>query len=102
MLVLSKGGNFQKKIHFEKPDPAGVVTNFYVSGGFIVLGISGDTDNILKRRQFVVLDSSSGELFAIYERPEELHAAQDVCFRREEGFTFMISDNGRTTLFTAK
>jgi hypothetical protein len=102
VLVLSKGGNFRKKIHFEKPDPAGVVTNFYVSGGFIVLGISGDTDKILKRRQFVVLDSSSSKLFAIYERPEELHTAQDVCFRREEGFTFMISDNGRTTLFTAK
>lgn len=102
VLVLSKGGNLQKKIHFEKPDPAGVVTNFYVSGGFIVLGISGDTEKILDRRQFLVLDSPSGKLFAIYERPEELHKAQDVCFKRDEGFTFMISDKGRTTLFTAK
>jgi hypothetical protein len=101
VLVLLKGGDFQKKIHFQKPDPQGVVTNFYVSGGFIVLAISSDTEKIMERRKFVVFDSSSGKLYAIYERPEELHRAQDVCFNREQGFTFMISDQGRTTLFTA-
>src|SRR6266545_5469438 len=47
VLVLSKGGDLQKKIHLEKPDPQDVVTNFYVSGGLLVIGLSSNTEEIM-------------------------------------------------------
>ena len=101
VLVLSRRGEFRRKIRFQKPDPQDIVTNFYVSGGFLVIGLSGDTERILEKRKFVVLELPSGRLYAVYEAPQELHGAQDVCFTRDQGFTFMIASNGRTTLFNA-
>ncbi len=104
VLLLSADGQKGKIFKFsgEYADlEFSILTNFYVSGGFLIIGLSGDTENILEKRKFVVLEVASGRLYAVYERPEELHRAQDVCFTREQGFTFMISDNGRTTLFTA-
>jgi hypothetical protein len=101
VLVMSASGEVQK-IHFQKPDPKSLPTRVYVSGNLIAIRLSTfSAEQVETQRRFLVLDRDNGyKPFGYYKASEET-GDSDVCFTREQGFTFQKFEQTRQTLFVA-
>jgi hypothetical protein len=60
-----------------------------------------DRDNVETQRRMLLLDRNNEDKPFGYYAPSEEMAGYDLCFWREQGFTFRKFENGRQTLFVA-
>lgn len=100
IVVLSQSGDVVRRLTFEKPDPKSLALNLYMSGGLAVVGLSKIEAEREVRKDFLVLDASTGKPMGLYEPSADI-GFSDVCFSRNEGFTFMRMEKGQRTLLIA-
>jgi hypothetical protein len=100
--VISAAGETEGKIHFKKPDPQSLATKIYVSGNLVAIRLSTyNGDRAETQKRYLVLDrDNKGEPFGYYKPSGEMDGP-DVCFSREQGFTFQTFDHGHQTIFVA-
>jgi len=100
--VISASGEVEGKIHFKNPDPHSLATKVYVSGNLVAIRLSTYSDDRAEtQRRYLVLDrDNKGKPFGYYKPSEEMDGP-DVCFSRDQGFTFQTFDHGHQTLFIA-
>jgi hypothetical protein len=100
--VISASGEPEGTIRFRKPDPKSVATRVYVSGNLVAIKLSlFDADGVETQRRYLVLDRNNHDQPFGYYQPSEEIDSTDVCFSRDQGFTFQKFQNGRQTLFVA-
>ena len=104
IVVISQQGKVVRRIAFKKPHPRQRAISVRVSSGAVAITLARPQSEISDSLEmsYLVLDTFSGSRFGYYMRPEQLHFAADVCFSRQEGFTFLGSDkSGQTKLIRA-
>lgn len=102
VLVISQSGQIIRKIPFTKPDPASIASDIRVDAGLISIGLITFDDKSARvlKKTFLTLDASTGDTISLYESSPDL-GYNDVCFSRNEGFTFVRNDKGHNVLLTA-
>jgi hypothetical protein len=99
IVVISQQGKVVRRSAFNKPDPRQSAIRVRVSSGAVAITLARpqaeNSDSL--EMSYLVLDTFSGRRFGYYMLPEQLHFAEDVCFSRQEGFTFLGSDKNRQT-----
>ncbi|MDT8067056.1 MAG: hypothetical protein ROO76_02705 [Terriglobia bacterium] len=91
VIVLSASGTIQRHMRFSQP-VGSAATQLRLSEGLLSVTLStlpkpGSGNKMLKR-QYLVLNSFTGDEYGLYEPSEEL-GNMDVCFSRQNGFTFI-------------
>ena len=100
VLVISASGDVERKIHFQKPDPKSLATRVYVSANLVAIRLSTfSAEQVETQRRYLVLDRDNEDKPFGYYKPSEETGNSDVCFTREQGFTFQKFDQTRQTLF---
>jgi hypothetical protein len=97
ITTISEAGELVRRVVFKKPDPRTLALNIYVSGGSVVIGLGKVEDGRLTRKDFLLVEPSTGKPFGLYEPAPEI-GFDDVCFSRQEGFTFLRTEKAQRTL----
>lgn len=102
VVVLSPSGTIVRRLRFSKPESGTRATDIFVSKGLLAIVLSKTE----KQSQIVdtnlVLDANTGMAVGYYAAPAQVSDSSIVCFSREDGFTFMKSENlNLLTLYTA-
>ena len=92
----------ERKIHFQKPDPKSLATRVYFSANLVAIRLSTfSAEQVETQRRYLVLDRDNEDKPFGYYKPSEETGNSDVCFTRDQGFTFQKFDQTRQTLFIA-
>ena len=100
IAIFSQNGDLLKRIAYEKPDSKSVATTLYASGGLSVVGLINLKEMKITRKDFLTFDVLTGKLTGWYQTSPEV-GEFDVCFSRNEGFTFIRQEKGRDIVITA-
>jgi len=98
--VISENGLLVRHFDVQKPDPKSLEYKIYVSGGTIALVLIPSESTRITRADFLLLDATTGEPFGLYSTSPEI-GPRDVCYSRQEGFTFLRRKQGQETLIKA-
>jgi hypothetical protein len=79
------------------PETKALAYKIYVSGGTIALVLKHIERSNVTRDDFLLIDAITGEQFGLYEASPEI-GTFDVCYLRQEGFTFLHRDKAQQTL----
>jgi hypothetical protein len=100
ITVISENGLPVRHFNFQKPDPKALAYKIYISGGTIAVVLLHSEGTRITRDDFLLLDATTGEPFGLYSTPADI-GPNDVCYSRQEGFTFMRRVQGQETLIKA-
>jgi hypothetical protein len=102
VVVLSSAGTAVRRLRFSKPEPKTIATGIFVSKGLLAIVLSETEKNNQIVDTDLVLDANTGLKVGYYAAPQQAGATSIVCFSREDGFTFLKSENlNLLTLYTA-
>lgn len=97
ITVVSENGQLVRSFGVEKPETKALAYKIYVSGGTIALVLKHIERSNVTRDDFLLIDATTGEPFGLYEASPEI-GTFDVCYLRQEGFTFLHRDKAQQTL----
>jgi len=97
ITVISENGLLVRRFDVHKPDPKELAYKIYVSGEAIAVVLKNLDGSRITRDDFLLLDATTGEPFGLYSAPPET-GTNDVCYSRQEGFTFLRSEKGQDSL----
>jgi hypothetical protein len=100
ITVISENGLFVRHFNLQKPDPKAVAHKIYISGGAIAVVLKHSEGLHVTRDDFLLLDASTGEQFGLFSTSPE-SGTREVCYSRQEGFTFIRRVQGQETLIKA-
>ena len=102
VTVVSPVGEIVRKIPFKKPDPRAVATKIYPAGGMlvVVLNVQADSKEPFFWRRLLVIDESTSKVVGYYQ-PPGLNWS-DVCLPRDQQMMFLIVDNNKQSMATAR
>jgi hypothetical protein len=100
ITVISENGLVVRHFNLQKPDPKALAYKIYVSGGTIAVVLKHSEGLRVTRDDFLLLDTTTGEPFGLYSASPEI-GTHDVCYSRQEGFTFRKRVQGQESLIKA-
>jgi len=100
ILVVSEYGDVVRRLSFLRPDKDVTAVKVHLSGSVLSIQFVKPNKDGLLLTQFLLLDSATGEPFALYEPSDEL-GNNCVCFSHRDGYTFFRIENGKVKLVSA-
>ena len=100
VIVTTASGEVLRRIPFNKPDPKSTTSNIRVSGSLISIGFMTFDNGRVVKKEFLVLNATTGEPFGLYQPASEL-GSDEVCFSGDTGYTFVESTKGHYNIFKA-
>lgn len=100
VIVTTASGEVLRRIPFNKPDPKSTTSNIRVSGSLISIGFMTFDNGRVVKKEFLVLNATTGEPFGLYQPAPEL-GSDEVCFSGDTGYTFVESTKGHYNIFKA-
>lgn len=97
IIIFSETGRIARHIPIKKADERAVGERLNVSGGVLAVGFVVPEKNHDMSRQYLLLNSVTGEPYGFYTASPDL-GTQVLCFSREEGFTFLGRDEAHRLL----
>jgi hypothetical protein len=100
ILVISEYGDVVRRLSFRRPAKDATATKIDLSDGALSIHFVKPNKDGPLLTQFLLLDSATGEPFALYEPSDEL-GNNCVCFSHRDGYTFFRIENGKVKLVSA-